>query len=146
MHTYQETGVLAAMTVRVNIYDIQNPTLGRTRRVSIMSTYVVGLCERLSVSKSMTLTKLWFNTMQVSTCCSVSNQTCHCEPQKLCIEVMCRFRVLNQRQDLIFKLFSNISQSGNFSDADVIATGKLVRIDNANEPTQGHLAMTSTIG
>ena len=54
-----------------------------------------------------------------------------------------RFSVLNQRKDVVFILFSNISHDGNFSRAEVIATSNVLHLQNPNEPTQGHLALTS---
>ena len=55
----------------------------------------------------------------------------------------CRFRLINQRQDMVFKLFRNISWAGNFSAVDVVATSHVISFASYNEPTQGHLALTA---
>ncbi|KAK9800257.1 hypothetical protein WJX73_008466 [Symbiochloris irregularis] len=56
------------------------------------------------------------------------------------------FRLLNQRQNVVFMLFSNISRYGNFSSAELLAESKPVRLLDANEPTQGHLALAKEQG
>ena len=54
-----------------------------------------------------------------------------------------RFRLLNQRSNLVFMLFSNISRDANFSSAEMVATSNILRLRNPNEPTQGHLVLAA---
>eukprot|EP00891_Asterochloris_glomerata_P006762 jgi/Astpho2/6762/fgenesh1_pg.00103_%23_1_t len=56
------------------------------------------------------------------------------------------FRLLNQRQDVQFYLFSNITAAGNFTDGAVIAKSPVLTLTNPNEPTGGHLAYTNISG
>ena len=60
--------------------------------------------------------------------------------------MLCSFRLLNQRQNVQFYLFSNITAAGNFTDGAVIAKSPVLTLTNPNEPTGGHLAYTNTSG
>ena len=58
------------------------------------------------------------------------------------VRMLCRFKVLNQRQPVAFALFRNISRAGNFSAEDIVARSPVLSFASENEPTQGHLALT----
>ena len=74
---------------------------------------------------------------------ALARQSIAAELVWLTLSLQCRFRLINQRQDMVFKLFRNISRAGNFSAEDVVATSPVISFASYNEPTQGHLAMTA---
>ena len=55
----------------------------------------------------------------------------------------CRFQLLNQRAGVQFLFFRNITQVGNFSQLELVGNSSVVAVENANEPVQGHLALTA---
>lgn len=46
------------------------------------------------------------------------------------------FQLLNQRADIQFLFFSNLTSVGNFSQQEVIAASPVVAVANPNEPVQ----------
>ena len=46
------------------------------------------------------------------------------------------FQLLNQRADIQFLFFSNLTSAGNFSQEQVIAASPVLAVANANEPVQ----------
>lgn len=55
----------------------------------------------------------------------------------------CSFQVLNQRQPVVFALFANVTRAGNFSEEAIVARSPVIHFASYDEPTQGHLALTS---
>ena len=51
------------------------------------------------------------------------------------------FQLLNQRADIQFLFFSNLTAAGNFSQQQVIAASPVVRVANPNEPVQVQLGL-----
>lgn len=61
----------------------------------------------------------------------------------LCV---CRFRLLNQRRDVAFMLFYNVSRTTKYGTGNVMATSALIRITDPNAPQHVHLALGPTEG
>ncbi len=56
--------------------------------------------------------------------------------------VGCSFLLLNQRQDVIFMVFQNISKHQGFDMSDMVAQSSVIKNDIPNQPFGAHLAMT----
>lgn len=61
----------------------------------------------------------------------------------LCIR---RFRLLNQRRDVAFLLFYNVSRTTKYGTGNLMATSAPIRITNPNAPLHVHLALGPTEG
>lgn len=58
---------------------------------------------------------------------------------------VCSFNILNQRQDLAFYFFSNLSMTNGFSNKTYVGrSAQNLTLANPNMPLHGHLALTST--
>ena len=55
----------------------------------------------------------------------------------------CSFNILNQRQDLAFFFFSNVTASTGFSNLTYVGRGSNLTLANPNLPLHGHLSLTS---
>lgn len=56
--------------------------------------------------------------------------------------VACSFLLLNQRQDVVFIVFQNISQHQGFEESEVVARSKIIKNAIPNQPFGAHLALT----
>ena len=59
---------------------------------------------------------------------------------------MRRFRLLNQRKDVTFMLFYNVSRTTQFRTGNLLASSAPIRLNNPNDPQHIHLALGVTEG
>ena len=58
----------------------------------------------------------------------------------------CRFQLLNQRHDLAFLFFYNVSQSSRYSSANLLGRSVNITLRNPNDPQHIHLALSQNEG
>ena len=60
--------------------------------------------------------------------------------------IVCRFRLLNQRRDVAFLLFYNVSRTTKFGTGNLLASSAPIQLRNPNDPQHVHLALGVTEG
>ena len=60
--------------------------------------------------------------------------------------MVCRFRLLNQRKDVSFLLFYNVSLTTKFGMGNLLARSAPIGLNNPNDPQHVHLALGVTEG
>ena len=58
----------------------------------------------------------------------------------------CSFQMINQRKDVVFAFFYNVSHSTGYSTKNLLATTSPIRLLGPNDPQHIHLALTQTEG
>ena len=78
-----------------------------------------------------------------------------CPPLKSCVPLdhgiiwicwQCRFRLNNQRHDLAFLFFYNVSQSSGYSSANLLGRSVNLTLHTPNDPQHVHLALSRAEG
>lgn len=59
---------------------------------------------------------------------------------------MCRFQLINQRKDVAFLFFYNVSRTIKFGSGNLLARSADIRLHNPNDPQHIHLALGVTEG
>ena len=57
-----------------------------------------------------------------------------------------RFRLINQRQDVVALLIRNVTRVAHFAAAQVLARSEPVRLQGPNDPQHLHLAIANAAG
>lgn len=58
----------------------------------------------------------------------------------------CSFQLINQRRDVVFALFYNVSRITGYSNANLIAKSASLKLLDPNDPQHIHLALSQTEG